>query len=63
MGESQIDNLKFQSLLSNEEIESNFKEMDFFGELMNGLTEALEYSKEEPLQKPFIRNSSPQKDV
>ena len=49
--------------MTSEYIESNFKEMDFFGELMNGLTEALAYSKEEPLQKPFIRNSSPQKDV
>lgn len=37
--------LTFQSSLTDEEIDNNFKDLDFFGELMNGLTEALAYSK------------------
>ena len=35
----------FKSNLTMKEIESNFEGMDFFGELMEGLTEALAYSK------------------
>ncbi len=35
--------LIFKTSLSDEEIENNFKDMDFFGELMDGLTEALAY--------------------
>lgn len=37
--------LIFQSKLSEEEIERNFKDVDFFSCLMEGLEEALAYEK------------------
>jgi len=37
--------LEFTSTLSNEEIEANFKNIDFFSGIMAGLEEALAYEK------------------
>jgi len=37
--------LEFTSTLSNEEIEQNFKDIDFFSGIMTGLEEALSYEK------------------
>lgn len=37
--------LRFNSSLSMEEIDNNFKDVDFFGEVMDGLNEALAYEK------------------
>lgn len=37
--------LRFESSLSMEEIENNFKDMDFFSGIMDGLEEALAYTK------------------
>lgn len=40
-----MDDLTFESSLSMEEIEDNFKNIDFFSELMEGLREALAYQR------------------
>ena len=40
-----MSNLEFTSNLSNEEIEENFKDIDFFSSIMAGLEEALAYEK------------------
>ena len=37
--------LEFTSTLSNEEIEQNFNNIDFFSGVMSGLEEALAYEK------------------
>lgn len=37
--------LDFTSILSNEEIEQNFRDIDFFSSIMTGLEEALAYEK------------------
>ena len=37
--------LRFESSLSIEEIEDNFKDVDFFAGIMDGLQEALAYEK------------------
>lgn len=37
--------LRFESTLSIEEIEDNFKDVDFFSGIMDGLQEALAYEK------------------
>lgn len=37
--------LKFQSSLTMEEVEENFKDVDFFSGIMDGLQEALAYKK------------------
>ena len=50
--------LKLQSSLSMEEIENNFKDMDFFSELMDGLTEALAVSKGKATADTFTRKRS-----
>lgn len=56
--------LTFKTSLSDEEIENNFKDMDFFGELMDGLTEALAYSKGKAAADTFTRKRSlPDVDV
>ena len=54
----------FKSSLSMEQIDSNFENMDFFGELMDGLTEALAYSKGQAKADTFTRKRSlPSVDV
>ena len=42
-----MDEMTFESSLSMEEIEKNFKNMDFFSGLMEGLREALAYTRDE----------------
>ena len=48
----------FRSNLTMKEVEENFENMDFFGELMKGLTEALAYSKGQAAADTFTRKSS-----
>ena len=56
--------LTFKSSLSMEEIEDNFKDMDFFSEIMDGLTEALAVSKGQAAADTFTRKRSlPEVDV
>ncbi|MBQ9664383.1 MAG: helix-turn-helix domain-containing protein [Oscillospiraceae bacterium] len=56
--------LTFKSSLSEEEIDNNFKDMDFFGELMDSLTEALAHSKGQAAAATFTRKRSlPDVDV
>ncbi|MGN0178894.1 MAG: helix-turn-helix domain-containing protein [Monoglobaceae bacterium] len=56
--------LKFQSSLSEKEIEQNFESFDFFSSLMSGLNEALAYEKGEATAKTFARKSAlPSVDV
>lgn len=50
--------LQFHSSLSYDEIEQNFENMDFFGELMEGLTEALAVSKGQAAANTFTRKRS-----
>ncbi len=54
----------FKSGLTLKEMEDNFEHMDFFGELMEGLTEALAYSKGKAAADTFARKRSlPEIDV
>jgi len=53
-----MDELKLQSSLSPEEIDKNFEDMDFFSDLMNGLEEALAYSKGNITKETYIRKRS-----
>ena len=48
----------FKSNLTLKEVESNFANMDFFGELMEGLTEALAHSKGKAAADTFTRKRS-----
>ena len=48
----------FKSSLTMKEVEENFEHMDFFGELMEGLTEALAYSKGQAAADTFTRKNS-----
>lgn len=45
----------FQSSLSTEEIENNFKNIDFFSGIMEGLEEALAYEKGKASAETFAR--------
>lgn len=47
--------LHFKSSLPLEEIENNFKDMDFFPGIMEGLNEALAYSKGKAAADTFAR--------
>lgn len=42
--------LRFESSLTMEEIEENFKDIDFFTGIMDGLQEALAYKKDKQQQ-------------
>ena len=58
------DKLRFESSLSIEEVEDNFKDFDFFSGLMAGLNEALAYEKGKASAETFARkNSLPAIDV
>lgn len=58
------DALHFQSSLSMEEVEENFKDFDFFAGIMAGLNEALAYEKGKASAETFARKSSlPSVDV
>ena len=50
--------LTFKSNLTMEEIEKNFAEMDFFSSLMEGLEEAVAYSKGKASAETFVRKRS-----
>ena len=47
--------LTFKSSLSIDEVEDNFKDMDFFSEIMDSLTEALAASKGQAAADTFTR--------
>lgn len=54
----------FQSKLTIEEIEENFKDVDFFSGIMDGLQEALAFSKGKAAAETFVRKSSlPEVDI
>ncbi len=50
--------LKFESSLSIEEVENNFKDIDFFTGIMDGLQEALAYEKGQAAADTFARKRS-----
>jgi len=50
--------IRFKSSLSIEEIEENFKEIDFFSGIMEGLNEALAYEKGKASAETFARKQS-----
>lgn len=50
--------LRFESSLSIEEIENNFKDVDFFSGIMDGLEEALAYTKGKAAADTFMRKRS-----
>lgn len=50
--------LTFNTSLSDEEIANNFKDMDYFGELMDSLSEALAYSKGKAAAETYTRKRS-----
>ena len=50
--------LKFNTSLSMEEIDENFKGVDFFDGLMKGLTEALAYTKGKASAETVVRKNS-----
>jgi len=50
--------IRFKSSLSMEEIENNFKEIDFFSGIMEGLSEALAYEKGKASAETFARKQS-----
>ena len=49
---------KFESALSMEEIEDNFKDIDFFSGIMDGLQEALAYQKGKAAAGTIARKST-----
>lgn len=53
-----MSDLVFKSSLSMEEIENNFSDMDFFSDLMEGLEEALAFSKGKATAETFVRKRS-----
>lgn len=53
-----MNDLTFKSDLTMEEIDKNFSEMDFFSGLMDGLEEALAYSKGNASGETFVRKRS-----
>ena len=50
--------LHFKSSLTMEEIENNFKDVDFFSGIMEGLQEALAYEKGEATSETISRKKS-----
>ena len=50
--------LRFESSLTMEEIEDNFKDIDFFSGIMDGLQEALAYEKGKAAADTFARKRS-----
>ena len=50
--------IRFKSSLSIEEIEENFKEIDFFSGIMDGLNEALAYEKGKASAETFARKQA-----
>ena len=50
--------LKLRSSLTMDEIEDNFKDIDFFSSLMDGLQEALAFEKGKAAADTFVRKRS-----
>lgn len=50
--------LRLESSLTMEEIEANFKDIDFFSGIMDGLQEALAYTKGKAAADTFVRKRS-----
>lgn len=50
--------IRFKSSLTVEEIEENFKEIDFFSGIVEGLNEALAYEKGKASAETFARKQS-----
>lgn len=56
--------IRFKSSLTPEEVEANFKDVDFFTGIMEGLTEALAYEKGKASAETFARKQAlPDVDV
>ena len=53
-----MNELKLKSSLSVDEIEDNFKNIDFFSGIMDGLQEALAHKKGKAAADTFVRKSS-----
>ena len=53
-----MDQPRFESSLSTEEIENNFKNIDFFSSIMEGLNEALAYERGEAVAGTIVRKRS-----
>lgn len=53
-----MNELKFESSLSMEEIEENFKGVDFFSEITKGLQEAIEYERGDTAIRSVVRKRS-----
>lgn len=51
-------NTEFNTTLSMDEIDENFKNVDFFDGLMEGLTEALAYTKGKASAETIVRKNS-----
>ncbi len=49
---------RFKSSLTTEEIENNFKDVDFFSGIMDGLTEALAYEKGKASAQTYARKQA-----
>ena len=49
---------RFKSSLTMEQIEENFKEIDFFSGIVEGLNEALAYEKGKSSAETFVRKNS-----
>ena len=50
--------LRFESSLTMDEIENNFQDIDFFSGIMDGLQEALAYTKGKAAAETFARKRS-----
>ena len=53
-----MSDIKFKSSLSLEEIDNNFKNIDFFSGIVEGLTEALAYERGKASAQTYTRKTS-----
>ena len=53
-----MEEIRFKSSLTDEQIEENFKNVDFFSGIMDGLNEALAYEKGKASAETFARKQS-----
>lgn len=53
-----VSELKLKSSLTMDEIENNFKDIDFFSSVMDGLQEALAFEKGKAAADTFVRKRS-----
>ena len=52
------DKLRLESKLTEEEVQKNFENIDFFSEIMSGLEEALDHAKGNPRSTTMIHKRS-----